>query len=58
MFKLFSDIDKVIKEKNIEVKYPDGYTSWKKRFDESYKKTKNVSKTLDEIHGKKPEGSK
>lgn len=54
MFKVFSNIDKVLKEKKIEVVYPKGYKEWKKHFDETYKKTHSVSKTLDEIHGKQP----
>ena len=52
MFRAFKDIDKLIKEKKIAVKYPAGYKQWKKKFDASFSKTHNVSKTLDELHGK------
>lgn len=52
MYSALKDIDKLIKEKKITVKYPAGYSKWKKKFDESFKKTHNVSKTLDELHGK------
>ena len=51
MFNQFSNIDKIIKEKKIVVKYPAGYKQWKKKFDASIRKTHNVSKTLDELHG-------
>ena len=51
MFKQFSNIDKIIKEKNIKIHYPEGYKHWKKKFEDTYKKTKSVSRTLDEIHG-------
>lgn len=47
----FKDIDKVINEKKIVIKYPAGYTTWKKKFDESFRKTHDVAKTLDAIHG-------
>jgi len=52
MFYQFKDIDQVVKKKGIKVVYPKGYTTWKKKFNESFSKTHNVSKTLDEIHGK------
>jgi hypothetical protein len=52
MFNSLRDIDKVIKEKKIAVKYPAGYKQWKKKFEASFRKTHNVTKTLDEIHGK------
>ena len=51
MFNTLRDLDKVIKEKKIVIKYPAGYRQWKKKFEESFKKTHNVTKTLDEIHG-------
>jgi hypothetical protein len=52
MFRALKDIDKVIKEKKITVTYPAGYKKWKQKFEASYKKTHNVIRTLDEIHGK------
>lgn len=56
MFKVFKDIDKVLKDKKIQVEYPKGYKHWKKRFQDEYAKTKNVAKTLDNIHGKESKG--
>lgn len=58
MFKMLSNLDKIVQEKKIEVVYPKGYTSWKKHFDKSFSKTKSVSKTLDEIHGQTPKKEK
>lgn len=58
MFKMLSNLDKIVQEKKIEIVYPKGYISWKKHFDKSISKTKNVSKTLDEIHGYKPKKEK
>jgi len=55
MFKAFSHLDKVVREKKIVLTYTKGYKSWKRRFDDVYKKTKSVSRTLDEIHGREPE---
>jgi hypothetical protein len=52
MFNSLKDLDKVIKEKKIVIKYPAGYKAWKTKFDASLKKTHNVIRTLDEIHGK------
>lgn len=54
MFKLFKDIDKIIKEKKIKVVYTKGYKNWSKRFNEEYKKTHNVKESLDKIHGELP----
>lgn len=55
MLKAFGDLDKVVREKKIVLTYPKGYKTWKRRFDEVYKKTKSVSQALDEIHGREPE---
>jgi hypothetical protein len=52
MFNSLKDLDKIIKEKKIVIKYPAGYRQWKNKFEASIKKTHNVILTLDEIHGK------
>lgn len=51
MIKQFKDIDKIVKEKKIELRYPKGYKSWKKKFLVAYKEKKTVIGALDKIHG-------
>lgn len=47
----FKNIQRLIKEKKIEVKYQKGYRAWKKKFDSFYKETNSVRQTLDKIQG-------
>ena len=53
-YKPFKDIENIVKDKGIKVKYPRGYHKWKKKFQSEYKRLKDVSRTLDSIHGPKP----
>ena len=47
-----NQLDKIIREKKIPIKYPRGYQVWKKKFDQAYQETQDVNKALDKIHGK------
>ena len=49
----FSNLDKLVKEKKIKVRYPKGYKHWRQRFHSTLRETKgDVRKTLEKIHGK------
>lgn len=40
-----------LKQKKIQVKYPDGYKAWKQKFDYWYKVTGDLRQTLDIMYG-------
>lgn len=40
-------LDRVIKEKRIPVKYSQDYHEWKQRFETAFRNTRNVTKSLD-----------
>jgi len=48
---LKDQLEAAMKQKKIEVKYPDGYKQWKEKFDYFFGVTKSVRSTLDSIYG-------
>lgn len=39
-------LDRVVREKKIPVRYPKGYQQWKQTFETSYRKTRDISQAI------------
>lgn len=48
---LKDQLEAAMKQKKLEVRYPDGYKQWKEKFDYFFNVTKSVRSTLDSIYG-------
>ena len=52
MSDLGKQLDKLIKEKKILIKYPRGYQQWKQKFEKACAETRgDVLKALEKVHG-------